>query len=195
MNEDGEPEERALTYAYGPRPAAPAVTFRLSPSTLVVDSGRRVDNVRLSAVEQIRLTYAPRSFGQNAYLTKLTLSDGKSVVFGSVSWKSMVEAERKDEAYRAFLSALLGAVSRANPRARFVAGKPFAVWLASAVLGVGVLGGLALLVLRALQVGSYGAAAVGAVVGLIGLVQIGPMLLRNRPGVFEPGRPPEALLP
>ena len=73
----------------------------------MVDSGRRVDNVLLSAVEEVRLTYVARSFGQNAYRTKLTLSDGKSVVFASVSWKSMVEAERKDEAYRAFLSALL----------------------------------------------------------------------------------------
>ena len=185
----------ALTYRYGPKPAAPPVTLTLTPTTLVVDSGRRVDNVRLNAVEHVRLTYAPRSFGQNAYRTKLTLSDGKTVVFASVNWKSMVEAERQDEVYTPFLRGVLLAVARANPKARFLSGKPSAAWLATVVLGGGTLAAILLLIGRALQAGSYGAAGIGAVVGIIGIVQIGPMLWLNRPGSFDPRRPPEHLLP
>jgi hypothetical protein len=196
VTEEADPEdEDALSYSYAPRPAAPPVALRLKPPILTVDSGRRVDRVRLSAVEQVRLTYTPRSFGQNAYRTKLTLSDGKTVGFASVSWKSMVEAECKDEAYRAFLAALLEAVAAANPRARFLAGTPLPIWLATVVAGVGIFGAILLLVVRAVEDRSWGAALLGLVVGAIGIVQIGPMLRLNRPGVFDPRRPPERLIP
>jgi hypothetical protein len=190
-----DPGPAALTYRYGPKPAAPPVALTLTPATLVVDSGRRVDNVRLGAVEQVRLTYAPRSFGQNAYRTKLTLSNGKTVVFASVNWKSMVEAERQDEVYTPFLRAVLLAVAGANPKARFLAGKPSTAWFATGVLGAGTLAAILLLIARALQAGSYGAAAIGALIGIVGIVQIGPMLWLNRPGSFDPRRPPEHLLP
>jgi hypothetical protein len=63
------------------------------------------------------------------------------------------------------------------------------------VLGGGTLAAILLLIGRALQAGSYGAAGIGAVVGIIGIVQIGPMLWLNRPGSFDPRRPPEHLLP
>ncbi len=91
------PVDTPLTYVQNPRPVGYPITYRLSGDRLVVDSTRKVDEVRLGAVTQVRLSYEPRSFAQRAYRTKLTLSNGRSVAFSSLSWLSSERRSLKNQ--------------------------------------------------------------------------------------------------
>src|SRR5687768_6933684 len=123
------------TYTHAPRPIAAPVSFRLSGDRLTVDSGRKLQEVRLGPVEEVRMTCETRGFTRKAFRTKLRLKDGRSVAFSSVNWRSFVESQRLDEEYRAFARAVTQAVADANPEARFVAGRPRWIWIVTLAIG------------------------------------------------------------
>jgi hypothetical protein len=184
-----------LTYSHAPRPVGGPVTFALDGDRLRVDSGRKVQDVRLGAVEQVRMTYEPRSFSQKAFQTQVRMKDGKSFRFSSLHWKSLVEAERLDGPYRAFTLALLEAIVASNPEARFLAGRPRWIWGATALLGGAALAGIALFVLRAVAGGHTGAALIGTAFLGLGVWQLEAMIRLNKPRRFAPDAPPAELLP
>ena len=185
----------ALTYTHAPRPTAGPVTFTLAGDRLTVDSGRTVQEVRLGAVDLVRLTYEPRSLARAAFRTRLRLGDGRSFAFSSLSWRSMIDAEERAVEYRAFTRALLDAVAQANPQARFLAGRPQAIWAAFAALSAAALFGIALFVWRAVAAGATGAALLGGLVLALGIWQLEPVVRLNRPRRFRPDAPPAGLLP
>ena len=185
----------ALTYTHAPRPTAGPVTFTLAGDRLTVDSGRTVQEVRLGAVDLVRLTYEPRGLARTAFRTRLRLKDGRSFAFSSLSWRSMIDAEERAVEYRAFTRALLDGVAQANPQARFLAGRPRAVWAAFAALAAVALVGVALFVWRAAAAGATGAALLGGLVLALGLWQLEPVVRLNRPRRFRPDAPPAGLLP
>ncbi|HEX2553748.1 MAG TPA: hypothetical protein VHL98_08605 [Microvirga sp.] len=182
-------------YSHAPRPTAAPVTFTLDERTLTVDSGRKVDVVQLGAVEQVRLTYAPGRFAQANYRTTVRMRDGKTFSLSSLHWLSLIQVTDQGPAYGAFARTLLRAVAAASPDARFLAGRPPAVWGATAALAGAALLGMVYVVWRSLGAGAPGAALVGALVGLAGLWQIEPMVRLNRPRSFAPGDPPKDLVP
>lgn len=185
----------AQLYTHSPRPTGGPITFSLDGDRLTVDSGRKVQEVRLGAVDLVRMTYEPRSFARNAFQTRVRLSDGKTFTFSSLSWKSLIEAERKDAEYRAFSQALFGAIARANPKARFLAGRPRIVWILVAALAFASLFAMAFFVWRAFMANATGAALMGFVFLALGVWQLEPMVRLNRPKVFTPDAPPRELLP
>jgi hypothetical protein len=184
----------ALTYRQKAAPASFEVTYTLKGDRLVVDSGRKVDEVRLDAVSSIRLTYDPRSFAQRAYVTRVTLITGRTIRFSSVHWRSMIEAATQP-GYGAFVARLVQAVAAANPGVALVAGKPRTMWLASAGLTLATFAAIVAFVGQALAAGSPAAAGFGALIGLTGLWQLEPMVRLNRPRVFAPESVPRDLLP
>ena len=184
-----------LTYTHCPRPVSGPVTFRLDGDRLTVDSGRKVHDVRLGAVEQVRLTYEPRSFALKAFQTRVRMQNGRQFTFSSIDWKSPIEVQRLDAEYRAFATALLGAVAAANPGACFVAGRPRGIWTATAALGAAALVGMVLFLWRAATAGHAGAALMGALLLGAGIWQLEPMIRLNKPRRFTPDAPPAELLP
>jgi hypothetical protein len=183
------------TYQHNPRPVGGPVSFTIEGDRLIVDSGRKVHEVRLGAVESVRLIYEPGRLGQKAFRTKARMKDGKTFSFTSVSWKSLIQAEEMTESYRAFTQALFAAVAQANPDARFIAGKPFWLWLSTAALAVASFVAMAVLIWKAAQMGSTRVALLGALLAVIGVWQIEPMVRLNKPRVFRPESPPPELLP
>lgn len=184
-----------LTYSHAPRPIAAPVTFTLAGDRLTVDTGRKVQEVRLGAVEQVRMSYEARGFARQAFQTRVRLKDGKSFVFSSVNWKSFVESERLDPAYRAFAQALLQAVAAANPDARFVAGRPGWIWAINLGLGVISFAAVTVFLWRAVMAGYTTAALFGAVFMAAGIWQLEPMIRLNKPRRFTPDSPPANLMP
>jgi hypothetical protein len=182
-------------YTHSPRPTAGPITFTLEGSKLTVDSGRKVQEVNLAAVELVRMTYEPRSFAQKAFQTRVRLTDGKVFSFSSLSWRSLIEAERLDRDYRAFTRALFEAIRRASPTARFVGGRPRILWVITAILAAGSLLAMALFIWRAFEAGYTGAMLMGAFFLAVGIWQLEPMLRLNRPQDFSPEDPPRELLP
>lgn len=182
-------------YSHAPRPVGGPITFTLEGDRLIVDSGRKVHEVALGAVDQVRMTYEPRSFVHRAFQTRVRMRDGKTFAFSSLNWRSLIEAERLDKEYRAFARTLFDAIARANPEARFVSGRPRAVWIGSAILAAASLFAMALFTWRAMQAGAVTAALMGLVFALVGIWQLEPMVRLNRPRRFTPDEPPPDLMP
>jgi hypothetical protein len=155
----------AQTYTHNPRPVGGPVSFALNGDRLTVDTGRKVQEVRLGAVESVRLTYEPGRVGQRAFRTRVVMQDGKAFTFTSLNWRS------------------------------FIAGKPRWLWLATVVVAAASLLGMAYLIWQALLMGSQGVALIGALLALVGIWQIEPMVRLNKPRTFRPEAVPGDLMP
>lgn len=178
-----------------PKPVGFEITYRLKGDTLEIDSTRKVDQVRLSAVEHVRFVYAPSNISSKGFKTQLRLSDGKSITFGNLSWRSLTDMERDDAGYRAFVEALAAAIVRANPRVRFLAGKPnWNWWLLTVVSGLSLIM-LIMFTLRAFLQGSSSAGWLGILLAIASLWQVGPMVKLNRPRELQSGEVPDDLVP
>jgi hypothetical protein len=177
------------------RPVGFEITYRLEGDTLVVDSTRKVDRVRLAAIEQVRFVYAPSNLSSKGFKTQLRLSDGKTITFGNLSWRSLTEMDRDDAGYHAFVSALAAAIALANPRARFVAGKPSLLWGTLATVSVLSLLMLAFFTGRALLQGAYSTALLGLLLAAASYWQVMPMVRLNKPRELALGEVPDDLVP
>ncbi|KLK90353.1 hypothetical protein AA309_26170 [Microvirga vignae] len=171
------------------------ISFAIKGDRLVVDSGRKVHEVRLGTVETVRMTYEPGRIGQKSYRTKVTMMDGKAFTFSSLTWRSLIEAQEMTTEYRAFAQALCEAIVKANPEARFIAGKPWWLWFSTTAIAILSLLLMAYLIWQALQMGSTGVALIGALLAVVGIWQIEPMVRLNKPRFFSSNAPPEELMP
>lgn len=181
-------------YLHAPRPASMPVTFRLRGNRLIVERLGSEQAVPLSQITEARLTYEPRSFAQKLFRTRLRLASGGTLSLHSVNFRSMVFADRQEEAYAAFVHALLPAIARANPQARFAAGRTPLVWGALLVTTIAIFLAIAYFVIFAVREGEAAAIAIGLFIGAAGLWQMLPIVRLNRPRGFRPQDPPTALI-
>lgn len=178
-----------------PRPIGFEISYRLNGETLEIDTTRKIDHVRLDSVEQVRFIYAPSNVSTKGFKTQLRLTNGKVVTFGNLSWRSLTDMERDDAGYHAFVAALSQTIARASPKARFLAGKPVALWLALAAVS-----GMSLVMLAAFTACAFLQGA--APTGFLGLAllaastwQVWPMVKLNRPSELAHGEVPDHLVP
>ncbi len=183
------------TWRQRPKPVGFEIAYTLDGDTLEIDTTRKVDRVRLSAVEQVRFVYAPSNISSKGFKTQLRLSDGKSITFGNLSWRSLTDMDRDDAGYHAFVSALAAAIARANPRARFVAGKPYGFWLALAVVSALSLLMLVFFTGRAVLQASHSTTLLGVLLTAASFWQVKPMVVLNRPRELANGEVPDELVP
>lgn len=192
---DEDDDGPAPSWRQRPKPVGFEIAYKLDGDTLEVDRTRRVDSIRLSAVEQVRFVYAPGNISSKGYKTQLRLSDGRTVTFGNLSWRSLTDLDRDDPRYRRFVTALSAAIARANPRARFVAGRPRPIWLGVAALGALSLLMLAAFTLRAFQQGANSAGLLGILLIAASFWQVWPLVSLNRPRELATGEVPDSLVP
>jgi len=178
-----------------PKPVGFEIAYKLVGDILEIDRTRRVDSVRLDAVEQVRFVYAPGNISSKGYKTQLRLSDGRTVTFGNLSWRSLTDLDRDDARYHHFVSALSAAIARANPRARFVAGRPKPMWLGVVIVGALSLAMLAAFTLRAFQQGATNAGLLGILLLAASFWQVWPLVNLNRPRELATGEVPDSLVP
>ena len=183
------------TYTHSPKPFGGPISFILKGDKLTVDSGRKVHEVQLGAVDKVRMTFEPGRLAQKSFRTKVIMRDGKSFTFNSLNWKSLVEAQELTQEYRAFVQALCEAIIRANPDAKFVAGKPLGLWLPTSALAVASLLAMAYLIWQAFQMGAEEVGLLGILFAMVGVWQIEPMIRLNKPRPFRSEALPEELLP
>ncbi|MET0530954.1 MAG: hypothetical protein ABW003_21885 [Microvirga sp.] len=183
------------TYTHSPRPIGSPITFTIQGDRLIVDTGRKVHEVQLGAVEVVRMTYEPGRVGQKAFRTRVVMKDGKAFNFSSLNWKSLVEAQEMTMEYRAFAESLCAAIAKANTQARFIAGKPWWLWATTFTVAIASLLAMAVLIWRAAQMGSTAVALLGVLFAVVGVWQIEPMIRLNKPRVFRAGELPNELMP
>lgn len=188
-----------LVYSYRPSLLGAAWSFRLTAGGMAWNAGRRSGLMPYRAIRQIRLSYKPVSMQSQRFLTEIWADGAPKLEIVSSSWKSMMEQERQDKTYAAFVVELHRRVAQVagqgQPPVAYVQGSlPLLYWPGLAVFG-GVSLGLAWLTVRALESNaSAGAAFIGAFM-LLFLWQGGNFFRRNKPGTYGPEQLPAALMP
>ncbi|MBX9908142.1 MAG: hypothetical protein K2Z25_05455 [Beijerinckiaceae bacterium] len=185
----------APSWRQRPKPIGFEIAYRLDGGVMEIDTTRKIDRVQLGAVEQVRFLYAPSNVTSKGYKTQLRLTDGKTITFGNLSWRSLTDIDRDDEGYHAFVSALSAAIARANPKARFVAGKPWPMWAALALVGGLSIVMLAFFTLRAFSQGATAAGFLGIGLAAASFWQVWPMVKLNKPRELATGEVPDELVP
>jgi len=187
----GEP----FAYAYRPSLLGAAWEFKLTGYGIDWAAGRKAGHIPFRNLRRLRLSYRPASMQSHRFMTELWAEGAPKLEILSSSWKSLVEQERLDKPYVAFVTELHRRIALAAPPARFEQGRSPLLYWPRLIAFVGVALGLALLVVRALQADSKGGAAfIGGFLVLF-LWQGGKYFRRNRPGVYHPLDLPAQLLP
>ena len=184
-----------LTYAYRPSVMGAIREFKLSDDGIDWAAGLRSGHIPYRNIRILRMSYRPTSIQSQRFVTELWAEDAPKLKINSSSWKSMVEQERLDQSYSAFVRELHLRISNVTTSARFKQGNRPLIYWPSLVVFVVVALGLAGLITRALQIGASGGAAfVGAFLALY-LWQGGNFLRRNRPGEYCPDALPKEVMP
>ena len=182
-------------YAYRPSLLGAPWEFKLVGDGIDWSTGSKAGHIPFRTVRRLRLSYRPASMQSHRFMTELWADDAPKLEILSSSWKSLVELERLDKSYAAFIAELHRRIALAAPPARFEQGKtPLLYWpglLAFASVSLG----LAWLIVRALQADAKGGAVFVGIFLVLFLWQGGNFFRRNRPGLYRPEAPPAELLP
>jgi hypothetical protein len=191
MSVDGD----SLAYAYRPSLLGAPTEFRLTGEALDWRSGSRSGHIPLRDVRLLRMSFKPATMQPYRFVTELWADRAPRLEIASSSWKNMVEQERLDQRYVAFITELHRRIGQAGAPARFARGKhPLLFWPGLAIFVVVALA-MAAVVARALQTHSVGVAAVIAALVALLLWQGGNFIRRNKPGAYRPDALPPELLP
>jgi hypothetical protein len=184
-----------LHYGYKPSLLGAAWEFRLRPDRLEWEFGRHVGHVHYDRIARIRLSFRPVTMQTYRFLTEIWPAEGPKLTIASTSWRSVIEQERKNAAYAAFLAELHRRILAAGGRTTFIGGVPAVLYWIGLIVFIAILLALVGLTFRALQVGAWqGAAVVGGLLALF-LWQVGGFFFRNRPQTYRPDALPPALIP
>lgn len=187
--------DERVSYSYRPSLLGAAFEFKLSGDGIDFAAGRRAGHVPFRSIRRIRMSYKPASMQSQRFLTEIWADGAPKLEILSSSWKSMVEQERRDGPYSAFVAELHRRVAAAGAPVRFEQGTSMFVYWPGLTVFAGVALGLAFLIVRALQSGAPGGAAFIAAFLALFLWQGGKFFHRNRPGVYRPDGPPPELMP
>lgn len=186
-----------VSYSYRPSLLGAAWSFRLTADGLAWEAGRKSGVIPYHAIRRLRLSYKPVSMQTQRYLTEVWADAAPKLEIVSSSWKSIVEQERLDKSYSAFVSELHRRIARLQMQSsiRYEQGSPPLLYWPGLIMFAGIGLGLALLTVRALQADAKGGAAFIAAFMAFFLWQGGNFFRRNRPGVYNPGALPDQLMP
>jgi hypothetical protein len=185
----------ALSYTYKPSLVGAPWTFRLSDAGLVYEAGRGSGLVPYRHIRRVRLSFKPVSMQTQRFMTEIWADGAPKFSIVSSSWKSLLEQERLDVPYAAFIAELHRRLAHVGSDAQFEQGTHPLLYWPGVVIFTSVSLGLSWLVVRALQTGSLGGAAfIGLFLAVFFWHGIN-FLRRNRPGRYRADALPPDLTP
>lgn len=195
MNAELGAADGDLTYTYRPSLLGAPWEFKLTGTGIEWSAGRQSGRVGFAKVRRMRMSYRPANMQSYRFVTEVWADAAPKLQITSCSWKSMVEQERLDKPYSAFIAELHRRVAQAGTAVSFEQGSNPLIYWPGLVIFAGVGLGLLLLVARAVQSDAIGGAAFIAAFFLLFCWQGGNFFRRNRPGVYRPDALPAVLLP
>ena len=192
---DSSTDAADIVYAYKPSLMGAPFEFRLTPDAFEWSRGGTTGRTPYDRIRRIRLAFRPMTMQNYRFLTEVWIANGPRLQIASTSWKSLVEQERFDEGYRAFVTELCRRTGTAGGQTLFQTGSPAIMYWLGVIVFVGASLALAGLVISALRQAAWGGAAFIAAFLAFFLWQAGTFFRRNRPGVFRSDAVPDAVLP
>ncbi|HKA73411.1 MAG TPA: hypothetical protein VKE26_16495 [Xanthobacteraceae bacterium] len=184
-----------LAYAYKPSLLGTPVEFRLTAKALEWRRGRHAISIPYDRIRRLRLSFRPVSMQSHRFLAEVWPVGGPKLQICSTSWRSIVEQERHDADYTAFITELHRRIAAAGAEPTLEAGTPVVVYWLGFTVFAGASLALAALIARALQAEAYAGAAIVAGFLALFLWQVGTFLRRNRPGTYRADALPPLVLP
>jgi hypothetical protein len=184
-----------VSYSYRPSVFGAFREFRLTERGIDWAAGLRSGSIPFDRVRRLRVSYRPHSMQSHRFITELWADGSPKLLISSSSWKSMMEQERLDGAYSAFVRELHRRLSGANSAARFERGSNPLIYWVGVLVFVGAAVGLAALIVRALQADATTSAAIVGAFLVFYLWQAGNFFRRNRPGTYRPDALPADVMP
>jgi hypothetical protein len=185
----------SLAYAYRPSLLGPPTEFLLTGDAINWTFGSRSGHVPLRNVRLVRMSFKPATMQPYRFVTELWAEGAPRLEIVSSSWKSMVEQERLDARYVAFVGELHRRIALSAAPARFVRGSHPLLFWPGIVFFVGVALAMAAVVARALQTHTGSVAVFIAAFLALFLWQGGNFFRRNKPGDYRPDALAPELLP
>jgi hypothetical protein len=191
----GEDESPDPSYGFKPSLVGTWCEFKLKPDGLHWQMGVRKGRVRYERIRAVRLSYRPVTMQSRRFVTEIWSTDNPKIQIISVSWRSIVEQERQDVAYVAFITELHRRLAEEKSEAQFTTGLPVAsYWLGVVVFAV-VMVTIAAMTVKALRLEQWSAGAIIAAVLAAFAYQIGNYFRRNLPARYRPEMIPRDVLP
>jgi hypothetical protein len=182
-------------YEHRPKPFSNALMLDLGTHSLLAERGRSKQEYPLSAIEQIRLSYTPANTARLGFACEIRATDGKTLKFSNLTWRSMVETGRQDEDYAPFVRELVARVARANPKVALISGAPgwkYRLFQAGAIIiAPALLATAALFLWR----GAWPVAVLTLGILAWFAFYAREYLTRNAPGTFAPQTLPAPVMP
>jgi hypothetical protein len=183
------------TYAFKPSLMGAICQFTLKPDALEWQIGRRSGRTRYDRFRAVRLSYRPVTMQSHRFVAEIWSPDHPKIQIVSSSWRSLVEQERLDKGYAAFITELHRRLGASGVATQFSAGLPVVTYWIGAAVFLAVMVATGLMTVRALQLGQWSVSAVIAGFFLVLAIQIGNYFRRNQPGRYRPDAIPRAVLP
>jgi hypothetical protein len=195
-----------IVYSYKASLMGGAWILRLAPDGLHWSIGALSGNVPYAGVRRIRLSFRPVTMQSYRFLAEIWGDRGPKISIASASWKSLMEQERQDEAYRQFITALHDRIAAAGGKPELKAGAvPLLYWPGVAIFAALCIMGVSL-AFRSMELGENAigqpmdwgqrAAILVLVVMFFWLIwQMGSFFKRNMPRRYSLDAIPADLLP
>jgi len=191
---DAAAHSSELTYVYKPSLMGAPWLLRLTPAGLAWELGRYSGVIRYDRIKRVRLSFRPVTMQSQRFLTEIWSDDAPKVPIASSSWRSLMEQERLDGAYVAFVTELHRRLAAAGTRASFSTGMALPLYAIGILVYIAAMLAFAGITVRALQLGEWSAVAVVGAFFALFAWQVGVYFRRNRPGSYRPDAlPPDAL--
>lgn len=185
----------SAAYSYRPSLLGAPWEFKLNGDGIAWVAGKKTGEVPFRAIRRVRISYRPANMQTHRFVTEVWADGAPRLRIVSTSWKNMMQQERLDKSYSAFVAELHRRIAQSVAEPIFAQGlNPLQYW-AGVVVFAGVELGLAALAVRALQADAKAAAAFIAAFAALFLWQGGDFIRRNRPGVYRPDALPALLMP
>ena len=137
--------DQEVVHAFRPTIFSRERGFRLGADALVVDDGNGSRTIPLAHVAAVRVYKQPGAgFGPAIRRAIVRLADGATLVVQNTHYLGFARIEDRAASYRAFVTALVERVARANPAARVTVGHSWLAWSMWLALLVAALAMLAL---------------------------------------------------
>jgi len=183
------------TYSFRSSAMGTTHTFRLGPDALYFEVGYQAGSISYYTIRRLRLSFKPMSLASYRFIAEIWSDNTPKLTISSTSWRSVVEQQRQDAAYSAFVRELVRRIGASGSAAELNTGSsPFTYWPGLAICAVLILA-LPWIVYRGIEAGTYGGAALVAALLALFAWQMGNLFWRNRPGVFQPDAIPPRVLP
>lgn len=195
FHKDAEPHSGDPVYAYKPSVMGAAWEFALTPEGLHWRLGYRGGLIRYDQIRRVRMSYRPATMQSRRYVTEIWSAGQPKIPIASTSWRNIMEQQRQDAAYTAFIRELHRRLADTGSTAQFIAGMPAVSYWIGLPIFCGAMVALAILVVHAFALEQWTVAAMLAILLVVFVVQLGTYFRRNWPTSYRPANLPAQVLP